>query len=257
MLLSKILEQIKVNQEHANAPLEREPVSTYTGRLGRQQRAKESLKDLKRDYRKALRESALFMIVAGSAKDEFASIVTNDTFKLFAADPTDLYKDLANRVNPSLYQGSHNNQDIFEILGRHLEDKAMELGVTEYPQPTFKQEYRRNITSKDGVVQLATDVINQQVGAELAGLNAIFTLTDKAIAANHSSKTTPIVLTVGSDQLALDLLAALPRLTKNVYLVVAGKASKALKSVPGALLIKEVTEESVGHTLATIKKSGK
>lgn len=251
MSLAEILKQIKANQEFANTPVENEPRETYAGRFGRQQRALESLKELKTAYRKELRNNAMFIIVAGSAKEAFTGFATG--FGLFAADPTELYTNLADRINTALYQSNSSTHDLFQVFGRHLEDKAMELGVVEYPQPIFKQEYRRNITSKDGVVQLIMDAVNQQVGAELSGLQAVHSITDQAIAANHASKTTPILLSTSNDQLALDLLAALPRITKNVFLVNAGKSTKALKGVQGSLSVKEVTTESVEQTLSTIK----
>jgi len=254
MSLTKILEQIKVNQLNATAVVENEPRETYAGRFGRQQRAVESLKDLKSEYRAELRKTAMFILVVGANKDDFVNTAT-EKFGLFSSDPMELYNDLANRVSPGLYNSNSSTHDLFQVLGRHLEDKAMELGVVEYPLMTFKQEYRRNITSKDGVVQLITEAINQQVGSELVGLQAAYSITDKAIEKNHSSKTTPILLKTDNEKLALDLLSSLPRITKSVFLVVAGKSTKALKSVSGAVSVKEVTQESVEQTLATIKNS--
>ncbi len=256
MSLTKILEEIKVNQAFADASLENEPRETYTARAGRKQRALESLKDLKGQYRTELRKNTMFIVVVGANKDAFTSTAT-ENFGLFSADPTELYNDVAARINPALYQGNFSTQDVFEILGRYLEDKAMELGVVEYPQPIFRQEYRRNITSKQDVVQLITDVINGQVGSELAGLQALYSITNKAVERNHDSKTTPILLATDNEKLALDLLSGLPRLTKSVYLVVAGKASKTLKNVPGSLYVKEVDKESVEQTLTNIKNLNK
>ena len=199
-------------------------------------------------------QSAMFVVVVGSLREEFASIGT-ENYGFFATDPNELYVSLANRLNPSLYSGRATTHDVFEVIGRLLEDKALELGVVEYPQMIFKQEYRIDTSSKEGVIELIRTAINQQVGAELVGLQSLYSITDKAIAKNHASKTTPVVLTTDNEQLATDLVKALPRLTKNVFLVVAGKSTKALKSTPGALLLKEVTKESVEETLTTIKNT--
>lgn len=265
MSLTKILEQIKTDQVNAATPVTNEPRETYTGRLGRQQRAVENLKDLKVQYRKELRDSAVYIVVVGSAKDDFTNTAT-ESFGLFSANPTELYNDLANRLSPGLYQSNASTHDLFQVFGRHLEDKAIELGLEEINQMVFRQEYRRNITSKEGVVQLITEAINQQIGPELVGIQAVHSITDKAIESNHLSKTTPILLSTESEQLALDLVSSLYRLNvdratgfqrhaKNTFLVIAGKSTKALRNVPGSISVKEVTKESVEQTLTTIKTS--
>lgn len=254
MSLNKIIEEIKEVSKVANEDSEAGPLETLAGRRGRKKKAIETLKTLKTKYTQELLRTALFIVVTGAAKDSFSS-VASDSFGCFSLDPEDFYRDLASRIPESLYIGKESASSLFDIVGRHLEDKAMEIGIVGYPMMLFKQQYRRSISSKEDFVSLIKQAINEQVGAEIIGINAASVLTDKAIKKEHGAKFTPILLTTNDEKLAIDLLPALSRLTGNVFLVAAGKASKSLKSLEGAILVKDASPETVEEALKTIKSS--
>src|ERR1700733_1150077 len=102
MSLQKTLEQIKVYKPIAEEDINAGPRETYAGREGRKRNAVAKLKELKEQYIDELRLSAVFVIVSGSAKDEFTELAKTE-YKGFTADAEGFYKDLANRLPPALY----------------------------------------------------------------------------------------------------------------------------------------------------------
>lgn len=254
MSLQTVLEEIKKLKPFAEEDVDAGPVDTLSGRRGRKHQAQERLKVLRREYITDLMKSSVFIVASGVGRDEFAKIAT-ENFGFFSADPEEFYRDLASRISPSLYSGKESVSNIFDVLGRYLEDKAMELGIIGYPQLIFKQQYRKAINSAAEFQELVKQAVNEQLGTEIVGIQAVNSLVDKAIAKGHSDKITPIVLATGDEQLALDLVKDLERLTSRVFLTVTGKASKGLKAVEGVLTLKEATPETVEQTLTTIKKS--
>lgn len=254
MNLSQIVEQIKSVSVLANEDVENGAIETLNARRGRKARAVESMKDLKRQYTLELMRSAVFILVAGASKDTFTSIAT-ESFGCFSAGADDFYNDLANRIPESVYAGKESVANLFDIVGRHLEDKAGEIGIVGYPQFRFKSEYKRHIGSKAEFVSLLKQAFNEQIGGELVGINATHALTDSAIAKSHSARITPIILNTDDEKLALELIPALERLTPKVFLVVSGKASKATKSVSDAIVLKDSTPETVEAALTTIRGS--
>lgn len=253
MSLQNIIEEMKSLQTFANEDVETGAIETMNGRRGRKNQAIQRLSDLRREYSENLLQSAVFIIVAGAKRDEFAEIATGEKFGLYSSDPESFYSDLANRVHPTLYTKNASPSNLFDILGRHLEDKMRELGIEQYNQLIFKEKYISSVTTAEEFSQVVKVAINDQIGSEIVGIQAANSIVDKAIKNGHSAKTTPIVLSTGDSNLALLLASDLGRLTQRVFLVNAGKSTKELRAVEEALNLKEVSEDSVKATLDTIK----
>lgn len=253
MSLQKVLEEIKKLQPFADENTDTGEAATLNARRGRKNQAIEQLKVLKRDYTKELLKSALFIVSTGQNREDFAKVASED-FGCFVADPDEFYKDLAGRVPEVLYLGKEGVSNLFDVLGRHLEDKMMELDINEYNQLIFKAVYQKSIDSKESFTSVVKEAINNQIGSEIAGIQAIKTLVGAAIEKNHSAAITPIILSTADEKFALSLVKDLQRLTPRIFLTVSGKSSKVLKSVDGAMLIKEATKETVEQTLTAIRK---
>lgn len=254
MSLQTTLAEIKKIKPFADEDVNGGPPETLNARRGRKSQSIESLKRLKRQYQQELLLNSVFIIATGSGRDEFTKSATEE-FGLFSADPEQFYADLAKRVPETLYMGKTNVSNIFEIVGRHLEDKMMELDINEYNQLLFKAEHAKQINSLAEFQSLIKNAINKQIGSEIAGIQAISSLVDAAIAKNHADKITPIVLNTADEQLAQDLLRDLSRLTSRVFLSVTGKGSKTLKSIEGALILKDGTKENVENALKEMRKN--
>ena len=253
MSLSSILEQIKTVKPIAEMDILVGPRETYAGREGMQRNAKEEFKTLKEQYTNELRQTAAFILVSGSVKESFQTLATTE-FDCFSADSEGFYKALADRIPAELYANKTPAGNLFDVMGRHLEDMANDLGIIGYPQLIFKQQYQRAVDGKADFVKLIKQAINEQVGSEIVGIYTAKALTDEAIAKNHGLSITPIVMTTDDETLALELNETLYRAGSRAFLVAAGKGAKSIRAVEGAFAMKEVDSESVKNVLTNISK---
>ena len=253
MSLATILAEIKKLKPFADEDITNGPRETYAGREGRRRNAREQLKLFKEQYIEELRKTALFIVVSGAGKDEFAEVAKNE-FGCFTTDPESFYKEIANGMPEELYKGKVSTANLFDIMSRHLEDRASEMQITGYPQLFMKQQYSRAIKGREDFVSLVKQAINEQVGSEIVGIHAIRSLVDSAITLEHNSKVTPIVMPTDDENFALDLSKNLGRIGSMVFLVAAGKGAKVVRTKTGAFTLKDVTKESVEGTLTNIRK---
>lgn len=252
MSLSKVLEQMTTLLPVANEDVDSGPIETLTGRRGRKRNAQDEIVRLRGEYLNKLLASTVFIVVTGSDQDAFEAIAT-EKFGCFTSDPESVFKDLANRVAPSLYEGRESLSGLFDVVGRHLEDKANELGIIGYPQLLFKHQYSRAITGKDDFVQLLKTSLNEQIGSELVGINAVHSIVDLAIERKHGGPITPLLLKTADAKFVVTLLTDLERISNKVFVVVTGKAGKSLKNVSNAVVLKDSTDESVEQALTNIR----
>jgi hypothetical protein len=252
MALAEILQEIKTLKPLAEENLDGGPLETLAARRGRKFQSLERIRQLKTAYQRELGRSSLFIVVTGSAKDAFAKIGQED-LGLFVSNPDSIYSDLAARVSPELYMGKETISNLFDVLGRCLEDKALELDIIGYPMLRYQEKYRTTIASTEDFVNLIKRSVNDQVGAEIAGINAVRAVVDTAITRDHSAKTTSILLPTSDETLVIELMRDLGRLTPKVFLVVAGKSSKTMRGIDGAISVKEPSMESVTAALKEIK----
>jgi hypothetical protein len=253
MSLSRTLEEIKVQKPLAEEDISQGPRETYSGREGRKRNAVSQMRELKEKYIDELRLSAVFILVAGAGKDQFQEVAKTE-FKCFTADPEGFYKDLADRLPQELWKQKTPAANLFDIMGRHLEDKANEMKIIGYPQLIFHSKYQKACHGKEDFKNLIKEAINDQVGSEITGLHVVRALADEAIAAGHGGKLTPIVLTTDDEKLALDLKSTLGRIGSRAFLVVAGKGAKTVRATEGAFTVKEINNENVENILTNIRK---
>ncbi len=254
MALAEIIKEIQTVKPLAEESLENGPIETLNARRGRKVQSLERLRQLKTAYTRELGRSALFIVVTGSAREEFVKIGSEE-MGLFSADPEAIYRNLATKVSPELYLGKETLVNLFDVLGRCLEDTALELDIIGYPMLRFDEKYRRVVRNTEEFTSLIKRAINDQIGAEISGISAIKAVTDVAIDRGHGAKTTSIMLSTGDDILVSELMRDLERLTTKVFLVAAGKTSKAVRGIEGVLSVKEPTGESVAAVLKEIKNS--
>jgi len=253
MSLQTVLAEIKKVKVFAEEDTNTGEAATLNARRGRKNQAIEQLKRLKRDYKQQLIQNTVFIIATGSEREAFTQTAIEGG--LFAADPEAFYKDLAKRVPEVLYKGKEGVSNIFDVLGRHLEDKMMELDINEYNQLLFKAQYAQKIESVDDFAQLIKKAINDQIGSEIVGVQAIDSLVDEAIERNHSDKYTPVILTTNDEAFAVQLSRDLERLTTRVFMAVSGEGNETLKNLDGALILSEVSKESVKAAIKEMRKN--
>ncbi len=262
MSLSNILQEIQVNQAAADINPNQGPPETLNGRIGMKRNASENIGRLKLQYRKELMSQAVYIIVTGSNRDAFSEVASGDSFGCFVTDPDDFFKDLSSRIDKSLF-GRESTKNLFNIAGNILEDKALELDINSYQALSFNEKYNVTVNTAEGFVPVIRTAVNDQVGSELVGINAVYSVVDKAVKKGYNATVTPVILSTSDEGFALDLSRNLKRhqmpdgtwrgLTDKVFLVAAGDASKSLKSSLGTFSVKKPTEETVGQTLTAIR----
>lgn len=246
--LQETLAEIKKVTQQANLEVTEEPRETYRGRMGKKNRAKEELKDLKEEYRSGLLASAVFIVVTGEGAKDFREL--SNSAGCFRADPETFYKAIIEDIPTSLY-GREGVASLFDMVTRRLEDHTMSIGILEYPQMLFKQEYSKEVKTKEDFLAVIKKAVNSQIGSWVVGVQTINDLVDAAIEKNHKNKDTPVVLATSDSNLAVELDTGLNRLTPRVFLVNTGTTAieRADFDVP------EVTQESVNKVMKTIKAS--
>lgn len=252
MSLTTILKEMEKNRPNAEMDVTLGTPSTYGGRVGLKRAATESLKHLRLDYRNELMRTTLFIVVTGPDRNEFSQLASNETFGCFSVDPDDLFKELTSKISPTLF-GREGVRQLFNIFGNVLEDKALSLDIASYPMLQFSEKYNSVVNNAADFTALAKRAVVDQVGSEIVGINAVHSVVDRAIAKNHAASVTPVVLNTEDEKFALDLQNNLKRLTSKVFLVNAGKTSKTLKNAKDVVLVKTVSEETVGEALTAIK----
>lgn len=251
MSLETILKEIKEVKPFADSDAEDGPIETLAGRRGRKVQATERLKNLKRDYTRELMATSRFILAVGSESDSLVEALTAGKQGLFSADPELFYKDLAGRVNPALLAGRASPSDLLDVICRHLEDKANELDIVAYPQLIFKNGYSTSVTNEEQLVSLIKTAVNEQMGSEIVGIQAVNSILDNAIEKEHSSSSTSIVLNVKDADFALRLFDDLKRIAGKIDIVVAGE-SRITGDVVSAR-INEVNEKTLKQVVNALK----
>lgn len=262
MSLITILNEMEANRPNAEMDVQLGSENTYRARIGLKKAAAETVSRLERDYRKELMSSTVFIVATGSGREAFTELATSDTFGCFATNPDDFYLDLSSRIDPSLF-GREGVKHLFKIASNILEDKAMELDIESYNMLQFNEKYNRGVKNAEDFALLVREAITDQVGSEIVGLNAVHSIVKTAISKKHSASVTPVILSTSDEKFALELYNNLKShkdkngekrgLTPNVLLVVAGKASKDLGKSKDVLVVKNVSQESVGEALTSIR----
>src|ERR1035437_5070004 len=112
MSLVNVFKKMEVNRPNAEMDVQMGSPETLGGRTGLKRAAAETLKRLKLEYRNELMASTVFIVVTGASKDAFSDLASGETFGCFSTDPAEFYKDLASRINPTLF-GRESARNLF------------------------------------------------------------------------------------------------------------------------------------------------
>lgn len=254
MSLKNTLAEIKRLKPIAEEDVNSGAPETLNARRGRKNQAVEALKRLRREYKTEMQIGSVFLISTGSSREETTKQIV-EAHKWFQADPENFYADLAKRVAPALYLNKTSVSNVFDVLGRHLEDKMMELDINEYNQLIFKAEYAEKISSQEEFTRLIKKAINNQIGSEIVGIQSIEGLVDQAIEQGHDKPIMPIVLTTNDTDLIQSLVKDLPRLTSQVFVIGSGEVENKIKNLDGAIVLEDNSAKAIKAALNTLKKS--
>ena len=261
MNLGELLKEIEKNRPNSEMVISTtDNPGTIRGREGLKKAALETIRRMENSYADELRKAATFIVVTGSLRESFAELSQTPDFGCFTADPNRLFVDVASNIDASLF-GREGTKHLFSIASNVLQDKASDLGIESYNYVMFSDKYNSGVKTKEDFIPLFRQAVLDQVGSEMVGIYAVNSIVKTAIDRGHQAQVTPIVLSVSDENFALDLSTNLKThvsrngerrgLTPRVFLVVAGKSG--LHGTPGAVVVKKVSEETVGEALMTIR----
>lgn len=252
--LKELGEDIKKQRDIANSDPGTD-VNVRRMRLGNIMQAKEKLRGLTQEYRKALISRSTFIVVTGSLSKKFAELAESE-FICFSVCADDFYNEVVKNVPPQFYQNVSSSQNLFEHIAQGIEEKARVMDVESYPALVFESKFKKNLKSKEEMVQLAKAAINDRIGAEFVGIDALDKITQRVIDSELSGKTIPVVLHTEDASIIEELTKGLKRsISRNTFVITTGsKTDQKLKDISLSSL-KTVTSESVEKTLVKIKEN--
>jgi hypothetical protein len=244
----KLIEEIKRQREFAADTLEDATPQTINTRMGRKRNAIYKLEDLYLQYRNLIRPKVFFIVAIGDQIDEFEKI-SNEISGLQAFDSDAFYNYLISKIDEKIFSSNLRNVYVIDVISRTLEDVAIEMGIRSYNQIIFNQKYDGETSSKEGALNLAKRVIEEQVGEEIASIFIIDRVVKFAFENDLESKVHPVLVKVSNEKNLQSLLSGLKILGNNSIIVSAGKSF-----VSGDIKIDEVNEKTVLEALKKIKK---
>jgi hypothetical protein len=248
MTLTTILEQINEQKNIAQQDLDTVSPRALPYKKGQVESAKAKLEGLYIDYKNELLKNSVFILVTGNESESFAKIA-EDNFKCFSVDGKVFYRDILEQISPHLYKNKQVNASVFEAIGNVLETKLKNLDIMSYNQLMFDAKYSKVVKDDVEMLDVIVDSINNIVGSEVVGLDALERVTTKAIEKNYKSKIVPILLHTQDETLVRTLSEGLRRINPKVVSISAGKTESDLSL---KIALEEVTKKKVEETLKTI-----
>lgn len=224
-------------------------------RMGNIVQAKEQLRRLTQEYRKELISRVAFAIVTGPQAKDFADLAEKE-FNCFTVNADDFYSEVTEKVPAALYQNVASSQNLFEHIGAAIEDKARALDIVSYPALIFESKFKKVLKNKEDMLELAKKAINDKVGGEIVGLDALNKITQKVVDSDLSGKVVPVILFTKDQSVIEELTKGLKRsLSRNTFIFTTGaKIDKKLKEM-SLETIKSVDSESVEKSLLKMKQN--
>lgn len=255
--LKTIADKIQRNKNIAETDLSQVDPRTRAAKKGHVVRAKEDLKQLYMDYKKALiRQSAFILVTGTKAQLEKYVKTAEEDFACYPIKGEAMYEDVMNEM-PKQYFQRPVDSHFFSYFMAKFGDLALDIDIIGHRPMAFNSKYH---TQKSKGLEGALDVIkrafNDQVGGEVVGYYAIDRVAKKAANEGFASKVCPIVIYSEDNELVKELEKDLKReLTGNVFVVTLGtKVDKNVKEI-ALTNVKSATKESVEKSLLTIREN--
>lgn len=210
-----LIKEIEKKKVIANSDLPTDP-RTYTTKLGHIKRAKEDLKQLFLDYRKAVQARALFILVKGGQAESFVNIAQKE-FECFSVQGDELFEKIIEPINERYYDNQQSSPALFDLMMSSFNDICDDIGILGYPAVLFESKYLKRLKSKEDLLDLTKRAFNDNVGSDLVGLYATDVVARKAVNDGYKGKTIPIIIHSKDKGLIDDLDKSLKNINPNVF----------------------------------------
>ena len=250
--LKEIIKEFKKELEITKTPLDNVPATAYAGRKGKVRRAKENILLLKERYLNSVRSSSIFILNVGENKEEFTNIAKEE-FGCFCLDSDQMFHELVSDLDEQLFKGKQVSAAIFDIVGRKIEDVALDMGIQSYPFMNFEGKYKVKVNTREELMKVVRRGVCDKIGGELVGLYSTYKVAQQALDELYDAKIVPIVLSVDEDRV-LELAKDLNFIFRNVFIVNNGVQDEKIANKSIAALDK-VNKTNIQKTLKEIKKN--
>jgi ribosomal protein S17 len=252
MSFKEILGKIKEEKVLADTDLNAVSPRAYPYKKGQVDRARENLESLYIDYKNQVLKNAVFILVTGEDSEEFSTIAEEE-FNCFKVDAMSFYEEIVDTLSPELYVQKNLNSSVFDIAGNVLEDKMKNLDVVAYNSLTFSSKYAKFVKTKKEMVQIMKDAINDSVGGEIIGLDALERVSKEAVNKDYQKRVVPILLHSRDENFLIELSSSLRKINPRVVRIVAGKTDN--KDINPLFSVKKTDKSSVGDALEKIAEN--
>lgn len=254
MSFENLLEKIDETKKLATMEIDGSNPSTLNMRIGMKRKAKEDLEELFLEYRKEVLNNVVFMLVNGDESDKVISICKKD-FNCFTSNSDDMLITIADEIHEANYLNQSSSSKVFDLIQANFEKIARDIGISSFKAMLFDTKYQRILKSKDDLISLMRDVFTDIVGSEAIGVFAIDKAAHQAINEGYKGKTVPVMINVKDEKLLNNLLKDLSLISRNVFLISAGKVENEKLLNQSTVTIEKVSKKEIESALIAIKKN--
>jgi len=240
-LLQETVNNIKSLREDADLPVENWDPRTKAGIAMRQRAAAESLPVALEGYKKLLAARMLSILVAGPGAGKFSEIASAE-FDCISVPADALYRDLADKVAPSLRTGEQFSIEQVLITNVLLEDVGKKLGIAQMPAPQMTGDLVVEVRDRETLISLIQTAIERAVGGDLNRMYVIDAATTKAANGLYDLPVLPVVLPI-------EKTAAFIPFSDKTFTVGIGTGGD-----PNELVLSTVTKDSVKSALVAAQQ---
>lgn len=252
-MLEQILEEINQQKKIAEIDLDSVSPRVYPYKKGQVESAKNKLESLYIEYKNELLNRSVFILVTGDESKEFARIASEE-YECFAIEANEFYSEIVENIDPQLYKNKTVSASIFDVLDNVLENKMKNLDIVSYNSLMFNTKYQKTIKSKEDMIKIAEEAINDIVGGEIIALDALEKTSKQAVNKNYKSKIVPILIYTEDSGLINSLSYDIIKINPRVVKILAGKTKGKTKDMNLLTKITETNSEKVGEALKKIAK---
>jgi uncharacterized protein (DUF885 family) len=250
-MLKEALSEYKKVNERANADLTKVDRSNITAHRDRVRTAKRRLPEVKLEYKNAVRKHLAIILVTGSQAEEFGKLaekITGDK----TLDAEGLYKDIVKRMPKEASSGKMAPKVIVDIMTRHLEQIASEVGIESFPRPHLSARRSFVVKDKTELDRLVKRVLNENQGSALAGAYLLVAASELALANEFDGETYPVIATITDSSIVDEVVEGFNEIFGQTKVLTAGSLEDKIENKPITKLA-EVSEETVTEALKAIK----
>jgi hypothetical protein len=249
-MLEQILDEINKQKKVAEIDLSEVSPRAYPYKKGQVDSAKNKLEGLYIDYKNELLNRAVFILVTGNKSKEFANIAQKE-YKCFSMAGETLAEEVVQEINPELYKGKTINASIFDVIDSVLEKKMKSLDVLSYNSLMFNVKYQKVVNTKDEMISVTKDAINDIVGGEVVALDALERAAKEAVNKNYKSKIVPILIYSEDFNLIKTLSRDIIKINPRIVRVLAGETTEK-QDLNTIANLENIDSEGVGEALKKI-----